>query len=506
LPAALSNWKVFASEIRGSGITKVVLLGMGGSSLAAEVMSRMLAGSSSLGFDVLDSTDPAAVLRVSRSSPVGKTLFIISSKSGTTTEPHALLEYFWNRVSHRYRRNPGSFFVAITDPGTPLEKLARERGFRRIIEGPPSVGGRYSALSAFGLVPAALLGVDLEGMERGARQSALACGATVSPPRNPGLYLGAVLGAAAVSDRTKLTFLADENLKPFLPWVEQLIAESSGKKGRGLLPLIGEPLGTRHSYNEDRLLIYLRDQGELDGKVRPLIKVGVPVVVVQSDATAATVAAEFYRWEVAVAVACHRIGVNPFNEPDVKSAKDRTAALLEARREGRPPSLPPVLWASDGISVSGKPGSTPSSGNSTLTEVARLWLRRLDPNSLVTFLVFQPGQGKWVQVLQRIRRKSLLQFRLATAAGIGPRYLHSTGQLHKGGSDSGLYLILTARPERDIEIPGLGLAFGDLEYAQAMGDLQALLDAGRIAYGLRDTSHSDVGRLLEALEKAFGDA
>jgi len=503
---ALSAWTAFASDVHESGITKAVLLGMGGSSLAADVMGRMVRGASGLGFEVLDSTDPAAVLRVSRSAPLGKTLFIVSSKSGTTTEPLALLEYFWQRVCHRFRKNAGRYFVAITDPGTPLERLARDRGFRMIFSGPPSVGGRYSALSVFGLVPAALLGVDLEGMVLGARQSARACGQAIEPPRNPGLYLGAVLGAAGQTGRIRLTFFADGNLEPFLPWAEQLIAESSGKKGKGLVPLIGEPPGTRRSYGDDRLLIYLRDKGDLDRKVRSLARAGVPVLILQAGSTAAMIAGEFFRWEVAVATACHRIGVNPFDEPDVKTAKDRTAALLEARRDGRAPVLPPVLWDRDGIMVLGRAEAIPSSAGSSLEGVIRHWRRRLEPDGIVTFLVYQPKQGKWLQALKRVRRKSLLHLRLATAAGIGPRYLHSTGQIHKGGPSGGLYVILTAPPGKDVEVPGYGMTFGDLEHAQAMGDLQALLDAGRTAYAIQDTRETDVCRLLEAIEKAVEGA
>jgi len=437
---------------------------------------------------------------------LGKTLFIVSSKSGTTTEPLALLEYFWQRVSLRYKKNPGRFFVAITDPGTPLEKLARERGFRAIFSSPESVGGRYSALSVFGLVPAALLGVDLVGMVQGARQSADACGQAIEPARNPGLYLGAVLGAAGQTGRTRLTFQADSSLEPFLRWTEQLIAESSGKKGKGLIPLIGEPLGTRRSYGEDRLLIYIRDKGDLDRKMRPLLRAGVPVLVLQMGSTAAAVAAELFRWEIAIATACHRIKVNPFDEPDVKTAKDRTAALLEARREKRQPVLPSVLWDRDGILVYGKAEALPSPVGSNLEDVIRRWWRRLEPGDIFTFLVFQPRQGKWVQALKRVRRKILLGQHIASAAGAGPRYLHSTGQIHKGGPGGGLYVILTARHEEDVEVPGYGVTFGELELAQAMGDLQALLDVGRRAYAIQDTQETDVSRVLETIEKAVSSA
>ncbi len=340
--------KAFAEELRCEGLRHAVVLGMGGSSLAPDVFRRILHPAQGMELHVLDSTDPEMVERIAGAVSPAEALYVVSSKSGTTTEPLALLEYFWAAAQAAVGDDAGRHFAAVTDPGTSLQTLAEARRFRRVFSAPANVGGRYSALSVFGLLPAALLGADVDALLTGAADMARRCGPGVEAARNPGLHLGALLALAAERGRDKLTFLADDGLEPLEDWIEQLIAESSGKEGKGILPITGEPPGAVESYGSDRAFAYLRATGEHDVLVAVLARAGHPVAVIDVERGERGLGEEFFRWEFATAVACHRLGVNAFDQPDVQRAKDRTSELLKTyRKQGSIPT-PAVLWQAQG--------------------------------------------------------------------------------------------------------------------------------------------------------------
>ena len=483
--------RVFADPIRSDGFTHILLLGMGGSSLAPEVLSLVFPDLCSL-FSILDSTDPAQILASEHAFSPGKTLYIVSSKSGGTAEPNALFDYFWERTGHN-----GKQFVAITDPGSSLEALANERGFRATFLADPNVGGRYSALTHFGLVPAVLMGIDLECLLDRAAWMARQCSEKVSAARNPGLVLGAILGQAALQGRDKLTIIADESLVPFGAWLEQLVAESSGKQGKGILPVEGEPVGGPTDYSDDRLFVYLRRDGRYDEAVKKLQEAGHPALVFDIP-DAYDLGAEFYRWEVATVVACHILHVNAFDQPDVQDNKKRTEAKITAYRRDRKLDEGDTAWEADGVSA-----FSPSVVNgANLTEILNDFLsqaRKSDPStpfvprttaarrcetagsgrSYVAINAYLPRNPEMAEVLQKIRLAVRKRTGCATTVGFGPRFLHSTGQLHKGGPDTGLFLQITADPSEDIEIPGRGMTFGTLQRAQVLGDYEALAARGR---------------------------
>ncbi|HKZ54799.1 MAG TPA: bifunctional transaldolase/phosoglucose isomerase [Anaerolineales bacterium] len=498
------EWDGLRGKLLAQGFKHMVLLGMGGSSLAADVFRRSFVTEGGLQASILDSTDPAAVRRVTRQAPVESTLYVVSSKSGATTEPIALLEHFMSRAQKRLGTRASEHFVAITDPGTELERLARERDFRAVFLAPPDVGGRYSALTVFGLLPAALMHVDVPAVLHGAGRMARASGPKVAALHNPGLYLGAVLGAAGREGRDRLTLIADEALQPLADWIEQLIAESSGKEGRGLLPVVGELPGSPREYGDDHLIAYLRCDGSADRKARSWVRARLPVVVLDVPATAAGLGAAFFEWEVAAATACHLLQVNAFDQPDVQAAKDRTQKLLERfRSQGRLPALE-ERWRGDGVAVSGGTGDEKFSSAATLEGVIDVILKQAaSRRGLALLLYLAPGPGiqrRMRKVRQRLRTK----FGLTTTLGFGPRYLHSTGQFHKGGPDRAVFIVVTADPAQDLPVPGMGVTFGVLERAQAVGDLQALRARDRVAYGLHLDQPGGWKRLAEALEAAAG--
>jgi transaldolase/glucose-6-phosphate isomerase len=472
----------FAREVRRDGLRHVVVLGMGGSSLAPDVFRRMLHPAAGMQLHILDSTDPETVDQIARATPPGETLYVVSSKSGTTTEPLALLEYFWATAEAAVGSGPGGHFVAVTDPGTPLQSLANTRRFRRVFAGPSDVGGRYSALSVFGMLPAALLGADIGAMLTGAADMARHCGAAIGAARNPGLHLGAFLALAAERSRDKLTFLADEGIEPLEDWVEQLIAESSGKKGTGILPITVEPPGAAGSYGRDRAFAYLRRAGEHDSIAGELSRAGHPVAVIDVGEGEAGLGAEFFRWEFATAVACHRLGVSAFDQPDVQRAKDRTSELLKAYRKQGSLPMPTVLWQGQGAVVQGREDSLPGVANGDLTHVANEILSQVREGDALCFLAYLPCDDSTEAKFQSLRAVIRDARHVATSLGFGPRYLHSTGQMHKGGPDRMVFVLLTADRPVGVAIPGMGVTFNLLQRAQAVGDLQALLALGRRAY------------------------
>ncbi|MGH2625912.1 MAG: bifunctional transaldolase/phosoglucose isomerase, partial [Anaerolineales bacterium] len=383
-------------------------------------------------------------------------------------------------------------------PGTRLEETAHRRGFLAVIPGPPEVGGRYSALSVFGLAPAVLLGADAGALVRGARRMAEACRAD-PPDQNPGLFLGSLLAAAAEAGRDKITVMADPPMAAFGLWAEQLIAESSGKEGKGLVPIVDEPPAADGSYGPDRLIVYLHAGGGLDGSVKNWVKNGTPVAVIECAEGETGLGAEFFRWEVAVAVACHFLGVNAFNQPDVQGAKDRAAALVKTLRQGKSLRLPPRLWKSRHAELFG-PGTAPKpAAGSSLEEIGR-WIRaQVRLGEVLAVLVYADPTPALDKALRRARASVRDRRELTMVSSWGPRYLHSTGQLYKGGPDRFVSLVVSADPDADLEIPGWGIGFGQLQRAQAVGDLEALLGRGRRAYGLHFRSRARLVEFARAL-------
>jgi len=449
--------KAFADDVRAE-FTRVVLCGMGGSSLAPEVLWRTFGATPGHpALHVLDSTDPRAVRQVEPSGDLAKTLFIISSKSGTTQESDSFFRYFWDRTGRR-----GSQFVAITDPGTPLETLAAERHFRRAFSNPPDIGGRYSALSFFGLVPAALIGVNVETLLHRAHRMAEACAAFVPALENPAARLGAVLGEGALAGRNKATFVLSPGIASFGLWVEQLIAESTGKEGKGILPVAGEPLGPPEVYGDDRLFVAMTLAGEADAEIESrlaaLEKAGHPVVHLKLD-DRYDVGQEFFRWEFATAVAGAVLRINAFDQPNVAESKANTKAVL------------------------GK-GSTPSPAASA--EELERFLAGIRPGDYLAIMAYLPPTPENDRRLGAIRLRLRDRLKVATTLGYGPRFLHSTGQLHKGGPPVGHFLQITEPLKVDLPIPGEPFTFGRLEAAQAEGDLVALRARGRPAIRIDD--------------------
>jgi len=489
-PAAMAprigGFRAFAQGVAGEGFRHVLLLGMGGSSLAPEVLHATLGvAPGALDLAVLDDTSPAAVGAALRAHDPLRTLVLVSSKSGSTLEVVSFERRFfeWQRAARGDAA--GRAFAAVTDPGTRLEALARERGYREVFAGMPDVGGRYSALTPFGLVPAALLGADLEALLASARAELESLGASRPAGEIPGVRLGAALGELALRGRDKLTLVPEPRWGALGAWVEQLIAESTGKEGRGIVPVVEEPLAGPDRYGEDRVFVALgsfASDPEMAAGLNALESAGHPVL--SWDPAVAGLGAEFVRWEVATATAAAILGINPFDEPNVAEAKQATQAVLEGFLvAGRFPDQAP-LAAGGGLEAHAPAGvadrcrlraDTPRTPSAWLPALLGL-ARPGDYVALLAFLHRTPGRHAKLQQLREAIRRST---RLATTLGYGPRYLHSTGQLHKGGPDLGIFLQLTADPEEDQPVPGERFAFGALHRAQAEGDYAALERRGR---------------------------
>lgn len=481
------------SDCQKEGYTHALLLGMGGSSLAPEVLRLVFGVQSSggkpgLDLAILDSTDPAQVRAAAQRSPMAKTLYIVASKSGSTSETQAHLAYFWNRAIHSLgKAKAGKHFVAITDAGSIVEKQARERKFRDVILADPTVGGRYSALIGFGMLPAALLGLDLNRWLDRAAAMMKASLPTVPAGRNPGLVLGAVLGEAALAGRDKLTLLTDPELAAFGAWQEQLVAESSGKQGKGIVPVDVETQLPPRNYANDRLFVYMRLTGSLDGQVKKLQAAGHPTLVLPVQ-DAYDLSAEIYRWEVATAIACAVIGVNAFNQPDVQDSKNRTQQKITAYQQTGSLDEGPILWEGEGGRVYGQDFAG-LNGAKTIADVVEIFLHQARAGvDYVALNCYIPRNPRNTTKLQKVRSVLLVRSGCATTLGFGPRFQHSTGQLHKGGGDNGIFIQITADPKVDFEIPEQGISFGVLERAQALGDLEALLSRGRRAIRIHLTS------------------
>jgi transaldolase / glucose-6-phosphate isomerase len=488
----IPSYKAFADEIHGEKIGRVLVLGMGGSSLTAEVFSSLQAAAkidAPVSLAILDSTDPEQVSLAGGNFPPDKSLYIVASKSGGTAEVMAAFDYFW-----ALSKGDGSRFVATTDPGTSLEALARKNNFRRIFSSDESVGGRFSALTDFGMVPAALLAMDLERFLDRADWMKQQSGVHVPAARNPGLVLGAVLGEAALAGRDKLTILADAPLSAFALWVEQIIAESSGKHGKGILPVPLEPLGETGVYGDDRLFVYLRLTGELDESLKALRVAGHPVIE-YAIPDLYEVGAEMYRWQVATAIACSILGVNAFDQPNVETSKKITKAKIAEYQKNGSLDEGKSTQTSDGFGVF----SSSAVNGSTLADVLKNFLAEAQPNGYVAINAYLPRNEEMVKQLQEMRVAIRAKTGNPVTAGFGPRFQHSTGQFHKGGPGNALFIVITGEPAGDFEVPTEGLTFGTLIRAQALGDYEALLEAGRKALRIHLLRVQDMPLLVEAL-------
>ena len=472
----------FADEVRLEA-DRVVLVGMGGSSLAPEVYQATFGNAA--GYPelmVLDSTHPAAVRAVSESIDLRRTLFVVASKSGGTIETLSLYRFFWGSVSG-VTSHPGERFVALTDPGSGLEALACRRRFRRIFPSPPDVGGRYSALTPFGLVPAALIGMDIRRLLAAAAAMADACGPGVPASRNPALQMAAAMGEAALAGRDKITYVCSPSVAAFGAWVEQLIAESTGKDGTGIVPVAGEPLGDHRSYGDDRLFVHLDVAGE-DPAGRPaalevLQAVGHPVIRVVLD-DLYDLGAELFRSEMAVAAAGSVLGINPFDQPDVQIAKNLARRAMSEEGLG---------GAIDEVST-----GTPSELGDRLGE----WVATLRPGDYIGIHAYLPMGGPATPVLEELAGTLRDRWGTAVTLGYGPRFLHSTGQLHKGGAANGVFLQIVDTPGPDAAVPEAGFTFGELIEGQAAGDYQALEARGRRV--LRVRLHDDPADGVRAVQ------
>jgi transaldolase/glucose-6-phosphate isomerase len=479
-----------------NGFTTAVLLGMGGSSLAPEVLKLVnvvTVDSNYQGLDlfVLDSTDPGQVLAVSRQASVEKTLFIVSSKSGGTAEVNAFLDFFWQKCVDSLGKKAGEHFIAITDPGTKLEIMAKEKGFWHVFAGDPMVGGRNSALTAFGLVPAALIGMDVDKLLKNATSMAEQCVPEVPSAANPGLVLGAILGAAWAVGKDKLTILTDADWDSFGSWMEQLVAESSGKNGKGIIPIVNEPEINPDKYLKDRIFVYLNSQGSKKDFITGLIEANHPVVEMKVE-SAYDLGGQFYLWEVATAIACAVMKVNSFDQPDVQDNKTRTISkIAEYQATGKlKEEAPKVSFAfADVYGNKDLDGISKDSLHELLIEYLR---KVVKPGDYVVINAYLPRNKKNTNELTRLRENILSECKTATTLGFGPRFLHSTGQLHKGGPDTGVFIQITADAIEDAEIPNQGMTFSILEKAQSLGDYEALESRGRrlIRIHLKQADHT----------------
>lgn len=511
MASEVAGLAAFADEVRGEGFAHAVVLGMGGSSLAPEVFRR--AFGTRPGYPrllVLDSTDPEAIRDTEAAADPRKTLYIVSSKSGTTTEPLRLFDYFQAKVL----KSGGSTraqFVAVTDPGTPLALLAEKEGFRRVFLNPADVGGRFSALSFFGLVPAALAGADIAELLKRARGAMDSCAAGVPVRDNPGASLGAALAALAAAGRDKLTFLACAEFESAGLWLEQLLAESTGKEGRGVIPISEKPFTEPRSYGKDRVFVVIQNGASADAALEAhaanLERAGHPVLRVPLDGPL-DLGAQFYLWEIAVAILGLRLGIDPFDQPNVQAAKTMTTRILDGLGKGAAAAAFEAHAEGEGYTLSFSKAarealSSEGVSSSAGTALLRLLARREEGGYLALLPYLAPG-GDYAASIDGLRAALSRGGAAPVQMGYGPRYLHSTGQLHKGGPGGGLFLILTRRDREPLAIPGASYDFAQLISAQAAGDFQALDAEGRRAVFVQ--FQGDADRALRAVAAAITDA
>jgi transaldolase/glucose-6-phosphate isomerase len=505
----------FAADVKQRGFTDLVLLGMGGSSLGPEVFGKTFGPQSGwLRFHMLDSTDPAQVRAIERAVDLGKTLFIVSSKSGSTLEPNIFMEYFLERVGAvRGKDKAGEHFVAVTDPGSPLERRAKQLGFAHIFHGIPSIGGRYSVLSKFGLVPAAATGLDVKRLLETVQPMQRACGPDVPPAENPGVQLGIAMGVAATRfGRDKVTIIASPGIADLGAWLEQLLAESTGKHERGLIPLAGEPLTTPERYGSDRFFAYLELHGQHDPSQRQamaaLEQAGHPVARI-SVKDIWHIGQEFFRWEIATAVAGAIIGIDPFDQPDVEASKDKTRALTEDYEKSHRLLAEAPMFRENGLALYADPRNAAELGrHNTLFGYLKSHFYRVHAGAksgdYVALLAYIQRNKANTQALTAMRTRIRDRTHAATCLGFGPRFQHSTGQAYKGGPNSGVFLQVTCDDPADIDVPGHSYSFGVVKTAQASGDLEVLVERGRRALRvhLKDVD-AGLAELARAIDTAL---
>jgi len=504
----------FAEDVKQRGFNDLVLLGMGGSSLGPEVFGETFGRQAGWPrFHMLDSTDPAQVKAIEQAVDLSKTLFIVSSKSGSTLEPNIFLDYFLDRVGAVGGRDKaGEHFVAVTDPGSSLERRAKQLGFAHIFYGVPSIGGRYSVLSKFGLVPAAAMGLDIKRLLETSQPMERACGPDVPPQENPGVQLGIALAVAATCfGRDKVTIIASPGIADLGAWLEQLLAESTGKLGRGLIPLADEALTTPEHYGSDRFFAYLELEGQGDWSQRQAVaaleRAGHPVARI-SVKDIWHIGQEFFRWEIATAVAGAIIGIDPFDQPDVEASKDKTRALTDDyEKSHRLPEETPV-FRENGVALYADPRNAAELGrHNTLSDYLKSHFARVHASAktgdYVALLAYIQRNKANTQALTAMRMRIRDRTHAATCLGFGPRFQHSTGQAYKGGPNSGVFLQVTCDDLTDIEVPGHSYSFGVVKSAQARGDLEVLVERGRRALRIH---LKDVGAGLAELTRAVDTA
>lgn len=513
--AHIAHYRQIAQEIKHSGFVSVLLLGMGGSSLFPEVMKMTFGKIKEYPeLFILDSTDPAQVRATEKKLNFPKTLFIVSSKSGSTLEPNVFMKYFFQRVKNELGiEKAGEHFIAITDPGSKLEQIAKNNRFRHIFFGIPSIGGRFSALSNFGMVPAAIMGVDVSGFLDRAEEMVHSCAASVAPKQNPGILLGITMGVLAACNRDKLTIITSPKIANFGAWLEQLIAESTGKDGKCIIPIDQELLGPPEVYGNDRFFVYIRLESEFDPKQDKATDIlqmaGFPVIrlsIVDSYA----LAGEVFRWEVATAVAGSIMGINPFNQPDVEASKIATRKLtFEYETAGLFPEDTPIL-VEDGIKLFADEKNSGQlldgiDNDKSLCGYLSAHLNRLTAGDYFAILAYVEMNSSLRKQLQSIRQMIRDAKRVSTTLGFGPRFLHSTGQAYKGGPNTGVFLQISCDDAEDVAIPQEAFSFGVVKLAQAQGDFKVLTRRNRRIVRIQLTNNVKQGlkKLQEVIKRSL---
>ncbi len=503
-----------AEEIRSAEFTHALVLGMGGSSLCPEVMAMTFGKQDGYPeMHVLDSTDPAQIKSFEKKIDLAKTVFVVSSKSGTTLEPNIFKDYFFDCAQQAIGGKAGQRFIAITDPGSKLQDAAERDGFRHIFFGRPSIGGRYSALSDFGLMPSAIMGVDVNDFLSRTQEMVKACAADVPAQQNPGVVLGNILGVLEKDKRNKVTIVTSPGISDLGAWLEQLLAESTGKESHGLIPVDRETLGPPEVYDYDRVFVYLRLDSDDDEKqelaINALESAGQPAVRI-SIADKRNLGQEFFRWEIATAVAGSIIGINAFNQPDVEASKIATRQLTDEYEKSG--SLPPETSILDdaGIKLFANEANAPTlaeaaGDDKSLVGYLRAHLNRLSAGDYFTVLAYVEMNRPHEVQLQKLRHAVRDAKRVATCLGFGPRFLHSTGQAYKGGPNTGVFLQVTCDDAADLTVPGRKYTFGVVKAAQARGDFAVLAKGGRRALRVHLGSDVDAGlaKLSEAVSQAL---
>ena len=507
----IAHLQDFADDVKRSGFQDVLLLGMGGSSLGPEVVAETF--SAKPGFPnlhVLDSTDPAQIRHFEARIDPARTLFLVSSKSGSTLEPNIFKQYFYERAKQAVGANEApNRFAAITDPGSSLEKAALTQGFRSVFPGLPSIGGRYSVLSDFGMVPAAAIGIDIRAFLGSTAEMVRSCAASAPPLENPGIILGAILGTCQRHGRDKVTILASQGIADFGAWLEQLLAESTGKLGKGIVPVDGEPLGAPAVYGNDRLFAYLRlaadRHEEQERGVAALEAAGHPVVRITVN-DRMQLGQEFFRWEMATAVAGSIIGINPFDQPDVETAKIKTRELTEAFEKAGALPEERAFFEGEGIKLFADPRNEAAlkPQATSLTGALKAHFGQIGQGDYAALLAYVQRSKAHIDSVQRIRRTIRDRTKAATCVGFGPRFQHSTGQAYKGGPNGGVFLQITCDDPEDLPVPGQSYTFGIVKAAQARGDFDVVAERGRRALRAHITGDLDKG--LETLSRAVEQA